>query len=109
MPRDFLTCLRDAERFFRDGQRSSSRKRLEEALRELRKPMQRLPAWVVPGVKVQWIGEPPHHVYKVVSVVYPHGNDSNWSFTGERVRADGSKEVMGFHREHGKRYWRRYG
>jgi hypothetical protein len=106
MPREFLACLRDAERFFRDGQLASSRKRLEEALRELRRPMQRLPAWVVPGAHVQWLGEPPHYVYEVISV---DRSKPDWWFQGERVRADDSKELMGFHREAGKRFWRRYG
>ena len=68
MGRDILTCLHDAERFVREGDRRRTRKRLEEALRELRRPMQRLPNWVVPGADVQWIEKPPHHVYRVISV-----------------------------------------
>jgi hypothetical protein len=101
-----LTCLREAEQFLRSGNRRLARKRLEQALRELRRPMQRLPAWVVPGVEVQWMGDPPRHVYKVVSV---NRSKPDWWFQGERVDASGQKEVMGFHRETGKRYWRRHG
>ena len=105
MGRCFLTCLHDAERFYREGQRGNARKRLEEALRELRRPMQRLPAWVIPGAQVRWMGDPPHHVYKVIAV---HRDKPDWLFQCERVCADGSKELMTFHRESGKRYWRRH-
>jgi hypothetical protein len=105
MGRSFLTCPREAERFFQDGHRAQVRKRLEEALRELRRPMQRLPTWVVPGVNVQWIGDPPHHVYKVVAVFR---DTPDWAFQSERICADGSKELMTFHRGAGKRYWRRH-
>jgi hypothetical protein len=105
MARDVLTCLRDAERFVREGDRRRARKRLEEALRELHRPMQRLPAWVVPGVKVQWMGEPPHHVYTVVSV---DRSKPDWWFSAERTDEHGTKEIMGFHRETGKLCWRRF-
>jgi hypothetical protein len=107
MGRSFLTCLRDAERFFQDGHRSQARKRLEEALRELRRPMQRLPAWVVPGAEVQWMGNPPRHVYKVVAV-NRDDHRPDWFFQCERVGTNGNKELMLFHREAGKRYWRRH-
>lgn len=106
MSRSFITCLRDAERFFQEDQRSKARKRLEEALRELSRPMQLLPSWVQPGVYVQWIGKGPHHVFKVIEV---NRETPNWSFRGERILDETSKEVMGFHREAGKRYWRRHG
>ena|SRR5271157_6353913 len=104
MGRSFITCLRDAERFFYEGQRGKARKRLEEALRELRRPMQRLPSWVVPGVLVQWMGELPHDIYKVISV---DRDKPDWSFQAERLIPGGSRALMSFHREAGKRYWRR--
>ena len=61
---------------------------------------------VQPGVYVQWIGKGPHHVFKVIEV---NRETPNWSFRGERILDETSKEVMGFHREAGKRYWRRHG
>jgi len=76
MGRGLLACLSDAEQFVREGQRSKARGRLEDALRELRRPMQRLPAWVVPGAQVQWMGDPPRHVYDVVSV----NRDPDWCY-----------------------------
>ena len=106
MSRDFITCLRDAERFFREGRLGQARKRLEECLRELRAPAQCLPSWVVPGVQVQWTGAPPNYVYEVVSV---SRDAPEWWFRGESVHGDGTKELMIFHRETGKRHWRRYG
>ena len=106
MNRDFSTCLRDAERFFQEGNRAQARKRIEEALRELRRPMQRLPAWVVPGTLVRWMGDPPHHILKVVEV---HRDKPNWWFKGEVVRNDDTKDMIFVNREVGKFYWRRHG
>jgi hypothetical protein len=60
---------------------------------------------VVPGVKVIWTGDPPHYVY---TVVYVDRSKPDWNFRGEMVLEGGVKYSMGFHREKGKRYWKRY-
>lgn len=102
---DFVTCMSEANRCYREGKRAKTRRYLEAALKELARPWQRLPAWVVPGAKVIWTGNPPNYVYTVVCV---DRSKPDWNFRGEMVLECGVKYSMGFHRAKGKRYWKRY-
>jgi hypothetical protein len=102
---DFETCISEAARCYREGKLAKTRRYLEASLKELARPWQRLLAWVVPGVKVIWTGDPPHHVFKGVSV---DRSKPEWSFRGEMPPEGGIKHTIFFHREKGKRYWARY-
>lgn len=103
----FESLLCEAVRLYAEGNKRRTRLMLQAALCQLSVRRQALPYWVKVGCEVQWVGEGPHNVYKVIDVVRKH-TGGGWYFRGERVLRDGSKEVMSFHQESGPRYWKQY-
>jgi hypothetical protein len=100
--------LREADCAHLEGDRRKTIRRLEAALRLVRKmgSLQRLPDWVQVGASVvDCAGKSSCGVYVVVSVDRkPRG----WSFRGEHMHLSGTIHSMGFRQETGKRSWRRY-
>ena len=108
--RDVGTCLRDAERFYREGQRQKTIRRLEEAIRLLRSPLPALPKWVVEGARVQWSDGYPYKLKDTLLVTEVHRKDP-WWFRCEHTLADGSVSRVVFEQEtgeHTQRSWKRY-
>ena len=110
--RDDLTTeclLLNAAKLYKEGDVKSVIKILKKVLKDLQQPktrMQRLPLWVQRGVFVEWVGSGQHLVYEIIRV---DRSCANWSFVGVRRISEKANEVITFHRESGKRYWRRYG
>jgi hypothetical protein len=111
MSRDVRTCLRDALRFHQEGQRNRAIKRLEEAIRLLRRPLPALPKWVVEGARVQW-ADGCHYELKDTFLVTEVHRENPWWFRCERTLADGSVvSKVTFEQEtfeHTRRSWKCY-
>jgi hypothetical protein len=105
-----VTCLRDAERLYHEGQRGRVIKKLEAALRELRNPLQALPVWVKPGSRLVWKSVFKQKIRDTMIVTVVHREKPDWWFKAERRDDNGivtSSTV--FERSVGKRNWKRYG
>jgi hypothetical protein len=100
-----MDMLKKAEDLIWSGRRRAAARVLEEAAACLRRRLQRLPAWVVEGALVQWVGEGEHTVYRVTNVDRG-GRGSPWSFSGEQV--DDARYKLRFHQQAGRRNWRKY-
>ena len=109
MGRDVATCLRDAERFHREGQRAKTIKRLEEALRGLRNPPQELPSWVKVGARLMWASSFKQTVEDTMVVDEVHRENLDRWFKCVRKDAEGAvTSVCVVERSTGKRHWKRY-
>jgi hypothetical protein len=107
--KSFLSCLRDAERLYQEGQRGRVIKKLEAALRELRNPPQGLPTWVKPGARLVWKSVFKQTISDTMVVTEVHRERPDWWFRTERRDADGGiSSVSVIERSVGKRNWKRY-